>query len=83
MTAKNITKRFGLCIVFTLCAAKAIQEAAHVANATILADNSGPENVAFTVCRIQIGSREVYDCRNANGNAETVPSWMDIVSPRT
>lgn len=63
---------------------KAIGIAASVADATIFTDNSRTTRKAFTVCRVQIGSRAVYDMRN--GAERRIPSeigeWLNVVVPR-
>lgn len=60
----------------------AIRHAAGVADAAILVDNSGTGEEAFKVCRVQMGDREVYDCRKECGKpARTILQWLDIVSP--
>ncbi len=62
---------------------KAIRFAASVADSTIMIDNSGSEEEAFTVCRIQIGEEEIYDCRNAGDCiSKAALQWLDVVSPR-
>ena len=62
---------------------KAIGVAASVADATIFTDDSRGARQAFTVCRIQIGTREAFDIRNAS--PRRVPSeigeWLNVVSP--
>ncbi len=61
---------------------EAIKQALDVADAAILADNSGEERDAFTVCRVQVGGRQVYDCRNVPGkSSQVVLQWLDVVSP--
>jgi predicted ABC-type ATPase len=61
----------------------AISEAIKVADASLLADNSRAQSQAFTVCRVQIENREVFDLRARD---KSVPSvilrWLNIVSPR-
>lgn len=61
---------------------KAISEAARIADASIFTDNSRDKKLAFTVCRIQLGEREIYDVRQ---DGERVPpairEWLDVVSP--
>lgn len=63
---------------------KAIGAASSVADATIFTDNSRTARQAFTVCRIQIGEREVFDMRH--GARRRIPSeigeWLSVVSPR-
>jgi predicted ABC-type ATPase len=61
----------------------AIRAATPVADASILMDNSRDRGDAFTVCRVQIGSREVYDVRTGAGRVPAeIASWLDVVSPR-
>lgn len=62
---------------------RAIAAAAQVADATIFTDNSREIKQAFTVCRVQLGDREVYDLRDASANlASTITDWLDLVAPR-
>jgi predicted ABC-type ATPase len=60
----------------------AITQAANVADATIFTDNSRTMKEAFTVCRVQLGSDEIFDLRN---NSIQVPvaisDWLNIVCP--
>jgi predicted ABC-type ATPase len=60
-----------------------IREASTIADAAIMADNSGEERQAFAVCRVQLGPRVLFDKRD---ELEPVPAairaWMDIVAPR-
>ncbi|CAN5652766.1 hypothetical protein BH10PSE5_BH10PSE5_21750 [soil metagenome] len=59
-----------------------IGEASLVADATIMADNSRDERQAFTVSRVQLKDRLIFDLRNAPGGApRVVARWMDIVAP--
>ena len=61
----------------------AISEAIKVADASLLADNSRTPAQAFTVCRVQIESREIFDLRAGEKSAPTVIlRWLDVVSPR-
>lgn len=64
----------------------AIKHAVGVADAAILVDNSGDKESAFTVCRVQMGEREVYDwrgdTRRKNKPSPAVLQWLDKVSPR-
>lgn len=61
---------------------KAIRLAASVADATIFTDNSRSKASAFTVCRIQIRDREIFDVRKASRrSARVITEWLDIVSP--
>lgn len=61
----------------------AIRLAASVADATIFTDNSRGKTSAFTVCRIQIRSREVFDIRKAPRHRppRAISDWLDVVSP--
>lgn len=62
---------------------RAISEAIKVANASLLTDNSRTAAQAFTVCRVQIEEREVFDIRAREEPAPSVITrWLDIVSPR-
>lgn len=62
---------------------RAIREAISVADAAILIDNSLEASQAFTVCRIQTGTRGLYDCRGRQGNAPpAILEWLNIVSPQ-
>ena len=61
---------------------KAIGLAASVADAMIFTDNSRGKASAFTVCRVQIRSREVFDIRMAQRRPPLViTEWLDEVSP--
>lgn len=61
---------------------KAIKAAAPIADATIMVDNSRSQNVAFTVCRIQMGNNVSYDIRSISRNAaykKPILAWLDKV----
>lgn len=61
----------------------AIAEAIKVADASLLADNSRTSAQAFTVCRVQIEEREIFDLRAGERTTPSVISrWLEIVSPR-
>ena len=61
----------------------AIKHACSVADAAILVDNSWTEEGAFTVCRLQLGDTEIYDCRNRRKETpQAILEWLSIVSPR-
>lgn len=61
---------------------KAIRAALGVADAAILIDNSRDPKNAFAVCRVQIGSHEVYDVRRTgSGVHPQMAAWLPIVSP--
>lgn len=59
-----------------------IRQAALVADATIMTDNSRDLSKAFTVTRVQLREKQLYDMR---AGATTVPSiittWLDVVAP--
>lgn len=60
----------------------AIRQAAAVADATILTDNSRELKDAFYVCRVQLQSSEVYDRRRARvPTPPAIRAWLDVVSP--
>jgi predicted ABC-type ATPase len=61
---------------------KAIRRAASVADAAVLVDNSFGEDQAFSVCRVQLTSEEVFDVRDEGNVSPSVREWMDVVSPR-
>ena len=64
--------------------AQAIRQAVSVADAAILTDNSRELKMAFTVCRVQIGGREVYDRRHARSRTPAeILEWLNLVSPQT
>ena len=62
---------------------RAIAEAAKIADASIFADNSRDRKQAFTICRVQLGEKRLFDLRDGE---RSVPSaileWLDVVSPR-
>lgn len=61
----------------------AIAEAIKVADASLLADNSRTPAQAFTVCRVQVEDREIFDLRGGTRSAPSVIlRWLDRVSPR-
>jgi predicted ABC-type ATPase len=61
---------------------RAIAAASKVADASIFTDNSRNPKQAFTVCRVQIGEKQVFDLREG---ADTVPpaiaEWLEVVMP--
>ena len=61
---------------------KAIKQAVSVADSAILYDNSSEAKYAFTVCRIQIGYKEIFDCRNIEKQPTTILEWLNKVSPK-
>ena len=59
-----------------------VREASLVADATVMADNSRDERVAFTVCRVQLRDQQVYDLRATPGGApKVIQGWLDILAP--
>lgn len=61
---------------------KAIREAALVADATLMLDNSRAPAKAFTLCRAQLGARALYDLRLLSEPvARPIRQWLDVVSP--
>jgi predicted ABC-type ATPase len=60
---------------------RAIGQALSVADAAILVDNSRIEKKAFTVCRIQLGKRKVYDWRDKAQVPVAILAWLDVVCP--
>ncbi len=62
---------------------RAIQAAAMVTDGTIFVDNSRDESLAFTVCRVQLREKLLYDLRQ---EPQPVPSaiaeWLDVVCPQ-
>jgi predicted ABC-type ATPase len=62
---------------------EAIRHAVNIADAAILTDNSRETRHAFTVCRIQLGEEEIYDCRSIdNQPPPALLGWLDKVSPK-
>ena len=62
---------------------RAIRAAAQIADATIFVDNSRDPNLAFTVCRVQLGEREILDLRRGSRPVPTaIQEWLDVVSLR-
>lgn len=61
---------------------RAISAAAKIADASIFTDNSRDKKRAFTVCRIQLGEKQLFDLRQ--GAAKVPPAileWLGVVSP--
>lgn len=59
-----------------------IRDAAPVADAAILLDNSRDLDQAFAVCRVQLRAQEVFDLRRAPEGAPTeISAWLDVVAP--
>lgn len=60
---------------------RAIREAAGVADAAILTDNSRTTKEAFTVARVQVDGSQVYDIR-AHSVPAMISEWLEVVSPQ-
>jgi predicted ABC-type ATPase len=60
----------------------AIRLATPLADTTIMVDNSREPRHAFTLCRVQIKSDEIYHQRNQPGAVGApILEWMERVSP--
>ena len=59
----------------------AISQAITVADAAILVDNSVGEEEAFSVCRVQLGDRLLYDLRDEEPQLPWVNEWLDVIAP--
>ncbi|CAN7664463.1 hypothetical protein LJR231_005242 [Phyllobacterium sp. LjRoot231] len=61
---------------------RAIAAAANVADASIFTDNSRGPKEAFTVCRVQLGEKEMFDVRRGPKSVPpSIGEWLDVVSP--
>jgi predicted ABC-type ATPase len=61
---------------------RAIRAASHVADATVLVDNSLDEKRAFSVCRIQLRNEEIFDLRRTDAPPPpAIRAWLDVVCP--
>jgi len=62
---------------------KAIRLASTIADATIFMDNSRELKDAFTVCRIQLREKEIFDIRVASDKCPdaVITEWLDVVWP--
>ena len=61
---------------------RAIAAAAKVADAAIFTDNSRDIKQTFTVCRVQLGEREVFDLRQtAQIVSPAITEWLEVVAP--
>lgn len=59
-----------------------VGEASLVADATVMADNSREEKLAFTVCRVQLRDQQVYDLRaTQKGAPKGIQDWLDVLAP--
>ncbi len=59
----------------------AISDALPVADAALLVDNSRTQEDAFTLCRIQLGKRPLFDLRDDDAVPPEIRVWMDRVAP--
>lgn len=60
----------------------AISEAIKIANASVLTDNSREKGEAFSVCRVQLGEKVLFDVRESNRPPPAIISaWMEKVAP--
>lgn len=61
---------------------RAISAAAKIADASIFTDNSREKKRAFTVCRIQLGEKQLFDVRQSGRTVSpAILAWLAIVSP--
>ena len=61
---------------------KAIAAALKVADASLLVDNSRTPDMAFTVCRVQIGPMPLFDIRRRSVQTPPViAAWLEVVAP--
>lgn len=59
---------------------QAISEATKVADASVLVDNSRSPAEAFTICRVQVHGKTLYDIRNGS-TPDMIRTWMSAVVP--
>lgn len=59
----------------------AIRAASHVADATVMVDNSRKLTQAFTLCRVQLQADVVYDRRHGGRVPPEISAWLDTVCP--
>lgn len=60
----------------------AINQAASVADATIMVDNSRQLNQAFAVCRVQLRENTIYDRRELKRKVPLeISAWLNVISP--
>ena len=58
----------------------AVADALPVADAALLVDNSRTPEDAFTLCRIQLGTRVLFDLRDEGATPPEVRAWLDRVA---
>lgn len=59
----------------------AIQAASKVADATVIVDNSRTLSLAFSLCRVQLQKRVLYDRRDNGRVPSEISAWLDVVCP--
>lgn len=60
----------------------AISEASKIADASIFTDNSRDLDKAFTVCRVQLGDKTLFDLRQQEPKIPpSIAEWLNVVSP--
>ena len=63
---------------------RAIREAATITDAAIFTDNSRDPKQAFTVCRVQLKEKSLFDLRQGTGAVPAaITEWLDVVCPQT
>ncbi|MCG4274506.1 zeta toxin family protein [Acetobacter senegalensis] len=62
---------------------KAIAEALKYTDASLLTDNSRTLKLAFTVCRVEIDGKAIFDCRENKDQPppKAITDWLDVISP--
>ena len=62
---------------------QAIRHAAEIADASIFVDNSRAKNLAFTLCRVQMGKNISFDLRGKGASPipPEIETWMSVVCP--
>ncbi len=61
---------------------RAIRAAAGVTDAAIFTDNSRDPKLAFTVCRVQLRDRQLFDLRRAREPVpQAIAEWLNVVCP--
>ena len=62
---------------------RAIREAAKITDAAIFPDNSRDPKQAFTVCRIPLGEKPLFDLRQGTGVVPpAIAQWLNVVCPQ-
>jgi predicted ABC-type ATPase len=60
---------------------QAITAAAKIADASVFTDNSRGLKEAFTVCRVQLGEKPLFDLRDGGGVPSDITRWLNVVCP--